>query len=159
MWNCAKCGAEVDDGFEVCWSCGTTIDGKLDPSFSRSDADGASAAAQATATEVATPAQTLVAVAVKVAPERAEVIRRHLQAAGIAPFIAAEPVQSGLLVPASATTTLQVRDVDADRARAIIADIPAEPPPPPSPEPAPVAESHAAPLPAQSRVSLEAREQ
>jgi hypothetical protein len=36
MWNCPKCGAEEDDGF-VCWSCGTTSDGKLDPTFSRSD--------------------------------------------------------------------------------------------------------------------------
>jgi hypothetical protein len=151
MWNCAKCGAEVDDGFEVCWSCGTTIDGKLDPTFSRSDAEGASPAVQTTAIEVATPAQTLVSVAEGVALERAEVIRRHLEGAGIALFIADQPL-TGLLPPANDTTTLQVRIADADRARAIIADIPAEPPPPPAPESGPANMPTAPPPPAPPKV-------
>src|SRR5262245_29513660 len=33
MWICSKCRTRVDDGFEVCWRCGTTIDGVEDPSF------------------------------------------------------------------------------------------------------------------------------
>ena len=28
-WICHQCGAEVDAGFEVCWSCGTTYDPQL----------------------------------------------------------------------------------------------------------------------------------
>ncbi len=33
MWQCPKCRAEVDDSFEVCWSCGTSRDGIEDPNF------------------------------------------------------------------------------------------------------------------------------
>ncbi len=36
-WTCSKCGATVDAGFLVCWSCGTSIDGVEDPSFLRAD--------------------------------------------------------------------------------------------------------------------------
>lgn len=25
-WTCATCGSQVDEGFEVCWSCGATFD-------------------------------------------------------------------------------------------------------------------------------------
>lgn len=25
-WTCARCDTQIDDGFEVCWSCGTTVD-------------------------------------------------------------------------------------------------------------------------------------
>jgi hypothetical protein len=37
MWECPKCQSEVDDTFDVCWSCGTTIDGIEDPSFVTAD--------------------------------------------------------------------------------------------------------------------------
>lgn len=129
MWNCARCRAEVDDGFEVCWQCGTSMDGQADPSFRPAEAD---APTQATATEVTAPLQKLVHVAEAVGVERAEVIRRHLEGAAIAVFIADEP--AGLLPPTVETATLQVREADAERARAIIADIPAVPPPPPPPD-------------------------
>jgi hypothetical protein len=33
MWTCPKCHAKVDDKFEVCWKCGTSIDGVEDPTF------------------------------------------------------------------------------------------------------------------------------
>ena len=33
MWTCSKCGEKVQDDFEVCWSCGTTMDGVEDASF------------------------------------------------------------------------------------------------------------------------------
>jgi hypothetical protein len=32
-WNCPRCGADVDGGFEVCWACGTSRDGTSDPDF------------------------------------------------------------------------------------------------------------------------------
>ncbi|HLG13610.1 MAG TPA: DUF2628 domain-containing protein [Blastocatellia bacterium] len=28
MWNCAKCGTQVEDDFEVCWNCGVEKDGE-----------------------------------------------------------------------------------------------------------------------------------
>jgi len=33
MWKCPKCGESLKDDFEVCWSCGTTKEGVLDPNF------------------------------------------------------------------------------------------------------------------------------
>ena len=32
-WMCCKCRESVPANFEICWSCGTTIDGKEDPTF------------------------------------------------------------------------------------------------------------------------------
>jgi hypothetical protein len=40
MWICPKCGATVDAGFDVCWSCGTSREGVEDPTFVHAD-DGA----------------------------------------------------------------------------------------------------------------------
>jgi len=40
MWTCQKCRSTVDDTFEVCWSCGTTIDGVEDPDFETADEQG-----------------------------------------------------------------------------------------------------------------------
>lgn len=37
MWRCPKCHSIVDDSFEVCWSCGTTVDGIEDPDFVTAD--------------------------------------------------------------------------------------------------------------------------
>jgi hypothetical protein len=37
MWTCPKCGTKVDPAFEVCWACGTTPDGREDPSFVPAD--------------------------------------------------------------------------------------------------------------------------
>ena len=33
MWQCPKCRSKVDDSFDVCWSCGTSVDGIEDPDF------------------------------------------------------------------------------------------------------------------------------
>ncbi len=33
MWNCPKCREENDDGYEVCWNCGTSKSGEEDPGF------------------------------------------------------------------------------------------------------------------------------
>jgi hypothetical protein len=37
MWQCPKCRSSVDDSFEVCWSCGTTPEGIVDPNFVTAD--------------------------------------------------------------------------------------------------------------------------
>lgn len=35
MWKCPTCGEKHDDAFEVCWNCGTFIDGRRTPNFER----------------------------------------------------------------------------------------------------------------------------
>jgi Putative prokaryotic signal transducing protein len=39
MWTCPKCATKVDPTFDVCWACGTSVDGTEDPSFVPADAD------------------------------------------------------------------------------------------------------------------------
>ena len=33
MWTCPKCAKKVDDTFEICWACGTSVDGVENPHF------------------------------------------------------------------------------------------------------------------------------
>lgn len=33
MWCCPECREQVEDSFEVCWNCGTSITGVRDPGF------------------------------------------------------------------------------------------------------------------------------
>jgi hypothetical protein len=33
MWQCRKCGENIEDSFDACWSCGTSRDGVEDPVF------------------------------------------------------------------------------------------------------------------------------
>ena len=33
MWECSKCHESIEDGFDICWSCGTSKDGTEDPNF------------------------------------------------------------------------------------------------------------------------------
>ena len=37
MWKCLGCGIQVEDEFDVCWSCGTDVDGVEDPDFARDE--------------------------------------------------------------------------------------------------------------------------
>ena len=37
MWQCVKCGEQVEEDFEGCWNCGTTRDGVEDPYFRKAD--------------------------------------------------------------------------------------------------------------------------
>jgi hypothetical protein len=34
-WTCSQCHLSVPGGFEICWNCGTTRDGVLDPDFNK----------------------------------------------------------------------------------------------------------------------------
>jgi hypothetical protein len=36
-WTCERCGEVVSGGFSVCWSCGTSVDGTVDPQFESVD--------------------------------------------------------------------------------------------------------------------------
>jgi len=35
MWKCSKCGEQVEAEFDACWNCGTSQNGREDPSFSK----------------------------------------------------------------------------------------------------------------------------
>ena len=37
MWESKKCHEKVEDDFEACWNCGTSIEGVEDPSFRKAD--------------------------------------------------------------------------------------------------------------------------
>ncbi len=36
MWRCPQCAESIDSEWEICWCCGTSRDGKIDPDFQRS---------------------------------------------------------------------------------------------------------------------------
>jgi hypothetical protein len=38
-WKCSQCGQSVPGDFEVCWNCGTSQDGEVDPDFSKVPAE------------------------------------------------------------------------------------------------------------------------
>ena len=40
MWTCPKCDTKVDPSFEVCWHCGTSVEGVADPNFVSADDAG-----------------------------------------------------------------------------------------------------------------------
>jgi hypothetical protein len=33
MWTCKKCGERIEETFDACWKCGTSMDGVEDPEF------------------------------------------------------------------------------------------------------------------------------
>lgn len=37
MWNCPKCGEDVESTFSACWNCGTAEDGTENPDFKHAD--------------------------------------------------------------------------------------------------------------------------
>jgi ABC-type Fe3+ transport system permease subunit len=48
MWICSRCHETVEETFDVCWNCGTAMDGTVAPNFQR-EADGLSSPPQADA--------------------------------------------------------------------------------------------------------------
>ncbi len=39
MWECSNCHEKHEDSYDVCWNCGTSIDGEQDSTFERADDD------------------------------------------------------------------------------------------------------------------------
>ena len=33
MWQCSNCGESVEDTFDICWNCGASADGTINPEF------------------------------------------------------------------------------------------------------------------------------
>ena len=113
MWTCPKCGTKVDPSFEVCWSCGTSMDGVEDPGFFTAD----DAKAQAPLPSAEESAH-LITVTSCSKPAEALAIRLQLEAAGIPVFLADEFTISMDWLLSNAIGGIKVQVAEADVLRA-----------------------------------------
>jgi hypothetical protein len=122
MWTCPACGVEVDDDFELCWSCGTSVDGVKDPGFCP-EVDGVITPEDYAATARERAHETLVTVATFTMPAEAYVAQNRLLAEGINAYLADEQTISmdWLLANAIGGIKLQVAEHDAPRALEVLA--------------------------------------
>lgn len=123
MWTCAKCRAEGEDNFEVCWSCGAPRPGYEDPAFDP-DVDGVMSAEQFEAEADARARGRFVTVGTFWNAVEAHVICARLEAAGIRAYLADEQTvnMDWLLANAVGGVKVQVAEVDAPRAQQVLAE-------------------------------------
>lgn len=114
MWTCPKCREEVDDELEVCWACGTTVEGVEDPHFF--DEPGKQPRERGEMPEQ------LVTVAKTSLPGEAHAIRMRLESEGIPVFLFDEytVTMDWLLSNAIGGVKVQVPDHCLERAREIL---------------------------------------
>jgi hypothetical protein len=127
MWKCSKCGENLKDVFEVCWSCGTTKDGTLDPHFLDPEAHSAAPENQALedmADDMEAEPEQMVTVAQCNLAAQAHAMRMRLEAAGIPVFLADEltVAMDWLLSNAIGGVKVQVAERDVPRAAEILAE-------------------------------------
>src|SRR5262245_35696058 len=124
MWTCRKCDAEVEENFEVCWSCGTSIDGAQDPTFRRFEKD--EDVPQLAKPQAAATAEKLVPVATYWVAGQAREVQCLLEADCIAVTIAYEfgVATDWFLDTATGSIQLQVAEADVEKARKVLADHP-----------------------------------
>jgi hypothetical protein len=128
MWTCPKCSQRVDDHFEICWKCGTSVDGDEDPHFLEDSPAGPAPEQLPDAAPPIAP-EHLVTIASCSLPAEALAMRLKLEDAGIPVFLADEytVVMDWLLSNAIGGIKVQVADHEALRARQILGlDIPEE---------------------------------
>jgi hypothetical protein len=124
MWTCSKCGEEVQEDFEVCWSCGTTRDGiespAFDPKLEGVMGDKAYQAQQATQKD-----EDFITVATFGNAPEAHMARSRLEAEGIHGYLMNEMSATAIwgLMNAPDGVQLQVAEKDADRARDVLAEL------------------------------------
>ena len=87
MWTCTKCSERIEGAFEICWACGTTIDGVEDPNFFATGDEGKPSAEHLS---IGGMPENLVTVTRCMAPAEAYAIKVHLESAGIHVFLADE---------------------------------------------------------------------
>jgi hypothetical protein len=121
MWICPKCAAKVDEGFEICWSCGTSPDGVEDPAFDP-EFEGILGDEDYEAAQEARRHAELVTVASFWSAGEAYVSRSRLEAAGIHVYLADESLMGGLLSNAVGGIKLEVAEKDLPRAQQVLAD-------------------------------------
>jgi hypothetical protein len=121
MWICPVCGEEVDDGFEVCWSCGSSVEGEEDPTFDP-NRDGIIREEEYQARQEAMRDQNFVTLATFWNAAEAHVARSRLDAAGVPSFVADELATTATwgLLNVSGGVKLMVAEQHADRAREIL---------------------------------------
>src|SRR5262249_49628477 len=89
MWTCSKCGTKVEGDFEICWSCGPSMDGVADLHFLHPDLPGVPHPTD-DGSSIPLPTTDLVTVATFWFPGEAHIVRCRLEAAGISVYIADE---------------------------------------------------------------------
>src|SRR4051812_17627595 len=126
MWKCSKCGESLKDNFEVCWSCGTTKEGVLDPHFL--DPEAAASAPENEALEDLVDEsederERMVTVAQCNLAAEAHAMRVQLEASGIPVFLADEltVAMDWLLSNAIGGVKVQVPEQYAERATELLA--------------------------------------
>ena len=133
MWKCPRCAAPVDDEWEVCWSCGTSIDGEEDPyfgtedeeeeeapDFGAKDEEGAFEAEPGGAAEADPEPIRLVTVASFPVAWQAHVAKSRLEAEGIPCLLEDEYVAAVFAIERFAWVKLQVTAEDAETAHALL---------------------------------------
>ena len=126
MWKCSKCSEMLKDDFEVCWSCGTTKDGVLDPHFL--DPEAAPAAPENEAMEELggdfdeEPPRMVTVAQCRLSTE-AHAMRVQLEAEGIPVFLADEltVAMDWLLSNAIGGVKVQVPEQYVDQATELLA--------------------------------------
>jgi putative signal transducing protein len=116
MWTCPKCREDVEDELEVCWSCGTTIEGIEDPNFFDEPGKPRPQTAPGESPE------SLVTVAKCSLPGEAHAMRVRLESEGIPVFLFDEftITMDWLLSNAIGGVKVQVPDHCLERAREIL---------------------------------------
>lgn len=119
MWTCPNCKIEVEPDFDVCWSCGTSRDGAVDPDFNP-EAEGIMDE-EAYKVEVAARRQeSLVTIASFLSAAEAHLLRSHLEAEGIRAYVTEEQTSDWLIPRGLGGGKLEVLERDAERAREIL---------------------------------------
>ncbi len=121
MWTCPKCRQTLEDNFEVCWACGTSMDGVENPRFF----DEPSKPAVSSIPPTNEAPEHLVTVATCSLAVEAHAIRVCLESEGIPVFLFDEFLVSmdWLLSNAIGGVKVQIPDHDLERAQAILAKV------------------------------------
>jgi hypothetical protein len=82
VWTCPQCATAVEDSFEVCWQCGTALDGTEDPAF-EPERDGVMSSDDFEADRAARVQGRLVTVGAFLDSTEAHLLCSRLEAAGI----------------------------------------------------------------------------
>jgi len=124
MWKCTKCGEEVQNDFDVCWSCGTTREGVENTEFNP-ETEGVLDEQAYRAQQEAVRDETFVTVATFGNAPEAHMARSRLESEGITAFVMDELAPTAWGLPnALDGVRLQVAEKDAVRARALLVDLP-----------------------------------
>src|SRR5258708_35023136 len=86
MWTCPNCKIDVEPGFDVCWSCGTSRDGATDPDFN-AESEGVMDEEAYKAEVAARRQESLVTGASFLSAAEAHLLRAQLEAVGIRAYV------------------------------------------------------------------------